>query len=152
LDVICFNGNYRVKRYERSVGMNSMTLKDIFLKIEVGQSILKLKKELIQWQATGQLFIRCKDCNNILAADLENEIEMYHCLTPGTIQYRNAFPVPITFFNAPKAKAEQVNYLRQWYFNYYYEDDIYSISEEELLEMNDKARLGKWIWYYKRAN
>jgi len=107
-------------------------------------NILELKIMLIEQKKKGLIFYR----GNVGELPFDQPFEFYFYATKGTLQYRNAFPVPINQFRTLTQSRDFKKKIIS-YFQSYYETD--NVPSEEYFENLYSYRSAKYIWVYQKG-
>lgn len=108
--------------------------------------VLKLKKELIGHQKSGKLFFEV----NIMALDMDTEFELYFSVVPNKETVKNAFPVPLDYFQVHKNERERYNYLKGFYETYYNDKEFVETDFQDY-DLQKPYVGNEYVWYFKRT-
>ncbi|MEK4010177.1 hypothetical protein [Peribacillus sp. FSL M8-0224] len=94
--------------------MKRMSLKEMLGNLQ-DEQILSLKGKLQRYKKEGTLFFK----GTIHDMDWNKPMELYYAMSPGTIKYRNAFPVPSSHYWRLVNHQNPWQLLSSYYHDYY---------------------------------
>ena len=94
--------------------MKKMSLKEMLENLQ-DEGILSLKGKLQRYKKEGVLFFK----ETIHDMDWYKPMEIYYAFSPGTIQYRNAFPIPSSHYWRLVNHQNPYQILHSYYRDYY---------------------------------
>lgn len=106
--------------------------------------ILHIKKELIQYQKEGVIFI----LGDILCIEGHTPFQLYCSYASSKKSNINAFPVPKEYHIIYKSEEEHYQYLKE-YFRKYYDNRKLSRKEFSCYNFKNPYIAKDYVWYYK---
>lgn len=108
--------------------------------------ILKVKKSLIEFKKAGRVFFDVE----IGSLGYDTEFELYYHVLPSEQSDKNAFPVPLSYFQLHKNEFNRFHYLKEFFESYYKGEELdhgkfYDYDKQKPFIGND------YVWYYKRT-
>ncbi|WHY65382.1 hypothetical protein [Neobacillus sp. SuZ13] len=122
--------------------MKGFTLYQMLLASAKSRNLLELKLDLLNLKHTGILFFT----EDILLLNPEERFEVYHCGSPGSIKFRNAFPIVKHEFINSKCNTENYTaFLKDKHFDYYQEE----VSDDSIKLFQNCYMGQEYVWIYK---
>lgn len=106
------------------------------------KNVLKFKLKLIRYKNDGIIFYK----EDMSSLKLDQPFELYYLLTKGTISYKNAFPMPLSYYQEFVQNNYSPDFLIDFYQFYYQTKKVPSKKFFQNLEVFESK---KHVWFYR---